>query len=268
MHTIFTAALLLCALSACSSDSSKKENETTQTEQKVEVDISTSNLPIPDNRFANNYQVLMFGNSHTSGLDTLIQTLIIVGNSAAEIEVINAGGGYLSNSSSQQRRIELLENHSWTHIILQGQKYSQSGAVNYPTAPAKTWISKAKSLAITPILFPEHPQKGNADEGKRLQQLHLEISSKQRACVAPIGLTWDDVIMTDPKIDLHQLDGNHASLIGRLLSAYVFYEVITGNAADLLPYIDTIDVDEPTQQLLKQIASATIQSNPPCNFDE
>lgn len=268
MQKIIKIACLLCALTACSSDSSIKENSSVETEPKVKVDISTSNLAIPDNRFSNNYQVLLFGNSHTSGLDTLIQTLIIVGNSASEVEVINAGGGYLDNNSSQQRRVELLENHSWTHIILQGQKYSQSGAIDYPTAPAKTWISKAKSLAITPILFPEHPQKGNAEEGKRLQQLHLEISSKQRACVAPIGLTWDDVIMTQPKLDLHQLDGNHASLMGRLLSAYVFYEVITGNAADLLPYIDTIDVDESTQHLLKQIASATIQSNIPCLFEE
>lgn len=117
-------------------------------------------------------------------------------------------------------------------------------------------------------MFPEHPQRGFVDEGKRVHQLHMEISSKQKACVAPIGLTWDEVIMTTPTLKLHNADGNHASLTGRLLSAYVFYEVITGEAADLLPYIDTIDVDESIQQLLKQMASATIQANTPCIFDE
>lgn len=125
MHATFKIALLLCALSACSNDSSIKENINVETEQKVEVDISTTNLAIPDNRFANNYQVLMFGNSHTSGVGTLIETLINISNSDATIKVVNAGGGFLDNSSSKQRRNELLDSHPWTHIILQGQKYSQ-----------------------------------------------------------------------------------------------------------------------------------------------
>jgi hypothetical protein len=54
--------------------------------------------------------------------------------------------------------------------------------------------------------------------------------------------------------------------MGNLFTALVFYEVITGNSADLLPYIADIDVDEPTQQLLGQIASETIQANTPCFF--
>lgn len=269
MRSIYSLVVLTFVLTACSSDSIKKqENVPVQVEQEIDIGISTSNLAIPDNRFTNNYQVLMFGNSHISGLETLIQRLIKFSNPTAEVSVINAGGGFLDNNSSQQRRVELLEGYSWTHIILQGQKYSQSGAYDYPTAPTKTWISKAKLLNVTPILFPEHPQKGNAKEGKRIHELHMAISSKQKSCIAPVGLTWDNVIMTEPKLDLHHADGNHASLIGQLLTAFIFYEVITGQTADLLPYVETIDVDESTQQLLKQIASATIQSNTPCEFVE
>jgi hypothetical protein len=265
MRSIYVSVVFLFVLSACSSDS-KETQEVIPVQIEKDVGISTSNLAIPDNRFVNNYQILMFGNSHTAGLDILIETLIGIANPSKQVNVINIGGGFLDNSSSQQRRIEQLESQPWTHIVLQGQKYSQSGAIEYPTNSAKTWISKAKSLGITPILFPEHPQIGNSEEGKRIHDIHIAISSKQRSCIAPVGLTWDNVIMTEPQLNLHNADGNHASLTGRLLTAYIFYEVITGETADLLPYIDNIDVDASTQQLLKQFASATIQSNTPCVF--
>ena len=47
----------------------------------------------------------------------------------------------------------------WSHAIFQGQKYSQSGSVNYSTSEAERLIASAKELEITPILFPEHPQQ-------------------------------------------------------------------------------------------------------------
>jgi len=267
MRSIFGSLILLCVISACSSDS-KETKETIPFQIVEEVELSTSNLAVPDNRFSSQYHVIMFGNSHTAGLDSLVQTLISVGNPNKQVNVINIGGGFLDNNTSQQRRVEQLESQPWTHIVLQGQKYSQSGAIEYPTASTKTWITKAKSLDITPILFPEHPQVGNTEEGKRIHKIHTEIASKQRACVAPVGLTWDDALLIEPKLSLHHADGNHASLTGRLLTAFIFYEVITGETADLLPFIDSIEVDQPTQQLLKQIASASIQSNTPCEYDK
>ncbi|MDO6446462.1 hypothetical protein Q4493_11830 [Colwellia sp. 1_MG-2023] len=265
---IYTLSVLLL-LSACSSDSKSAKNSTVKKDETVvEVELSSSNLPIPDHRFSNHYQILIFGNSHTAGLDPLIKLLISSGNENLTVEVVNAGGGFLDNSSSKQRRLTLLESQPWTHVILQGQKYSQSGAYDYSTAATKAWIHTAKSLNITPILFPEHPQRGNSEEGKRIHTLHSSIAATQKACVAPVGLTWDKVIMTEPTISLHHDDGNHASFTGRLLTAYIFYEVITGQPADLLPLLNSTKVDDATQQFLKQLASATIQVNLPCKFKD
>ena len=73
--------------------------------------------------------------------------------------------------------------------------------------------------------------------------------------------------MTLPQLVLHTPDGNHAALTGQLLTAFVFYEVITGEAADLLPFIKDIDVNEATQQVLKQLASETIQAHQACLFE-
>ncbi len=164
-------------------------------------------------------------------------------------------------------RADLLQNTSWTHVILQGQKYSQSGITVYPTLSAQIWIDKAKQHQITPILFPEHPQKGSTTEGKQVHDIHIGITTQQKSCIAPVGLTWNKVSQIEPLLNLHNNDGNHANLMGQLLTSYVFYEVITGESADLLPFIESIAVTESNQQILRQLASETIQANLPCLFD-
>lgn len=73
--------------------------------------------------------------------------------------------------------------------------------------------------------------------------------------------------MIPPSLALHLDDGNHASFLGKLLTAFVFYEVITGKSADLLPFIENIEVADKIQQLLRLLASETIQSNQACTFD-
>lgn len=266
MRSIYSFLLMIVFISACSGDNNKTE-VTKPIEPPENIVKPSPNIAIPDNRFANNYQVLLFGNSHVVGLSSLLKKLLSAGNPFATITINNAGGGFLDNRSTQQKRIEALESQPWTHVILQGQKYSQSGATTYPVTAAISWIKKAKSHDITPILFPEHPQQGKTQEGRRVHLIHTGIAEIQKSCVAPVGLTWDKVIMTVPQLILHTPDGNHAALTGQLLTAFVFYEVITGEAADLLPFIEDIDVNEATQQVMRQLASETIQTHQACLFD-
>ncbi|WP_394391842.1 hypothetical protein [Shewanella woodyi] len=265
MQKFLYLALLCLSLVACG----QSEPETKSAEQKPSPPVAgnpKSNLAIPDNRQSNHYRILLYGNSHTARQAGLIKRLISTSDPERLIDVENAGGGFLDDNLASAKQVAKLEDGSWTHVILQGQKYSQSGSTTYPTTAAQHWIEKTKVNGATPILFPEHPQRGNLDEGQRIHRLHTAISQQQKSCVAPIGLTWDKVLLTSPQLPLHHSDGNHASLTGSMLTALVFYEVITGNSADLLPYIPEIDVDEPIQQLLGQIASETLQSSPPCQF--
>lgn len=265
MPKTYTLIILLLLLSACSDDSTKRTTQPLSNES-VEVDNSISNISIPDNRFANTYQVLLFGNSHVLNLEELLKIIIKTANPRAEVSTFNAGGGFLDNKLKEQSRTDILHSKPWTHVILQGQKYSQSGVNSYPTIDAKNWIIKAKKQKTTPVLFPEHPQKGETKEGRRVHNIHIGIAEQQSSCVAPIGLAWDKVIMTVPQLNLHINDGNHASLQGRFLTTLVLYEVITGEPADLLPFIEDINIQEDTQQLLKQMASEVIQANQPCKF--
>ena len=266
MRPKYSILILIFFLSSCA-DNSAEATSPPNNQTSITNTVPTESLAIPDNRFSNSYKIIIFGNSHVRGLDNLIETLIRKGNPSANIRILIAGGGFLDAPSSNDKRSDLLESEPWTHVILQGQKYSQSGVTVYPTTAAQAWIEKAKKHGITPILFPEHPQRGNDNEGRRVHLIHSSIAAKQKSCIAPIGLTWDKVIMIEPKLTLNSHDGNHASFLGRLLTAFSFYEVITGEPADLLTFIEESEVTESTQQLFKQLVSETIQSNQPCNFD-
>lgn len=258
--------ILLCTIfiSACNSDSATSTHLAKSTE--INEQIINGNLPIPDNRFQTHYNILIFGNSHANSIGPLIEKMIKAENSNIKVDSLTVGGSFLDSQDVMGQRAKLLQEQSWSHIVLQGQKYSQSGAVEYPTRAAKMWISQAKANAIMPILFPEHPQRGNLGEASRVHNIHKGIVLEQKACVAPIGLAWDRVISLQPDLYLYLSDGNHASTVGKALTAFVLYEVITGNPADLLPFIEDIDVDMSTQQLFRQIASETIQSHLPCDF--
>ncbi|MGI9320536.1 MAG: hypothetical protein ACR2O5_03925, partial [Thiogranum sp.] len=79
--------------------------------------------------------------------------------------------------------------------------------------------------------------------------------------VAPIGLAWEESIARYPGLNLYDGDGDHSNLSGALLSAYVFYELFTGQRAVELPYIPEIKVSAESQQKLADVASFVVETN-------
>jgi hypothetical protein len=180
------------------------------------------------------YEILFMGNSHSAanGLPDLLSKLIEAGlpNATARSDLA-PGWKYLADRLNDGVSEQMLNSRPWTHVILQAQKYSSSGQYFYPTTAAEQWIRKAKARSALPIMFPEWPRRGNTEEGPRVHQLHLDIASREAACVAPIGLTWEASLYENPDTVLHAADGNHSNLNGAALTAYVLYEVITAPAA-------------------------------------
>ncbi len=234
----------------------------------VQDPVLGANLQVPDNRKLDPQQILLFGNSH-SGSHNLPGTLqlLLQQGSGKTIGTLRAGGApYLDERLDDQVSRPLLESGSWTHLILQAQKYSTTGLYNYSTAGTKSWIALAKARGVTPVLFPEHPRAGNNEEGMRIFQLHQQIAAEQAACVAPVGPVWDQVLQQWPDLPLHSDDGNHAAPAGALLTAYILYQVISGQPAEALPDLSALAVPIATQRILRQAASAGIRQYPPCPF--
>jgi hypothetical protein len=210
------------------------------------------------------YELLFIGNSHSAanGLPDLVATLIETGLPGKTANSAQAPGfGFLSDRLGDGVTQQSLDSRPWTHVILQAQKYSSSGLYDYPTDAAEIWIRLVKERNARPILFPEWPRRGNTEEGFRVHNLHLGIASRESACVAPVGLAWDESIASYPDLNLYAPDGNHSNLLGALLTAYVFYELFTGQPAVDLPYIPEIEVAADSQQRLRDVASSVVESN-------
>ncbi len=224
---------------------------------------------VPDNRQRDPLQVLIMGNSHASSNDLpgLLAGLLRHQRPAASVEVVLAPGfGFLDELLNNAGTRAALESRRWSHVILQGQKYSVSAQQSYPTEAAQAWIGLSKALGATPLLFPEHGQRGNAAEGQRVFSLHQAIAAKAPACVAPIGPAWDATLLQMPGVMLHSADGNHAALAGSLLTALVFYELITGMPASALPHQPTLAIEASLQQRLREQASAAIARHGGCVY--
>lgn len=268
----FISSLVLYTLTACGGAASNSDSPVSGSPVNPGQQIDTnfpSGVEVPDNRYVDQYRILVFGNSHvrSHNLPGLIRQLILTGRSDVEVEVTVAdGGAYLDERLYNKVDLALLQSRSWTHVILQGQKYSTSGQYSYPIDDSLTWLRAVKAQKATPILFPEHGQDGNSTEGSRVHLLHQSIVAVEPGCIAPVGLAWDKVSQLEPQMKLHESDGNHAALAGAFLTALVFYQSITGNNAESLAYAPQIPIPSEQQQFLRQIAAATLQQNPACGF--
>ncbi len=232
------------------------------------VTIPPANQPLPDNRGKNPLQVLWFGNSHTSAhnLPDLVRQLLKAGAGIEASMAVLADGAYLDERWHRAADQQRLLGNNWQMVILQAQKYSMSGTVSYSTLEAQYWVDLAKSRQIMPVLYPEHPQAGNFSEGSRVQQLHQSIANASAACVAPVGLVWDLQIQRQPGLRLHEPDDNHANPTGVLLTAYVFYQVLSGKSALSVPDLPALPVPPATQQQLRQSAADLLAQQPACPF--
>ena len=270
----FTFLLIQGLLLACSGGSGNSASSVNPPVRPLQppaanTDANNSNAPnaaIPDNRFSDTYNILIFGNSHVRGVGNFIEDILSADDNSLTLQIETFHGEFLDDNPTQAQRLERLQSQTWSHIILQGQRYSQSGTVDYPTSATQNWISLAKAQNSTPILFPEHPQRNNTQEGRRVHNLHRSIAEQQAACIAPVGLVWDRVIELQPDLALHHLDGNHASNLGKALTAMVFYEVITGYPADQLAHVPELDITPEEQNLFGQIVSEVISEYTPCEF--
>lgn len=267
MNKYIFCYMVMFFLSACGGEGASTGQVTPPIEGNSGDPIkATDNLAIPNNRGQSEYQILILGNSHVIGIESLLVMIFDNDNVNKSVSITTRTGTFLDTIVDNESIIELLQNREWTHVILQGQKYSQSQSVLYPISAAITWIQRAKAVGATPILFPEHPLLNNPQDADYVQSIHDGIAAEQSSCVAPVGLTWNQALLISPSLNVHQADGNHATELGALLSSLVLYETISGESADLLPFIDILPADMVTQALFGQVTSQTIAANLPCNF--
>ena len=238
------------------------------TDNPADMSRYETSHPLADNSNSSAFNVLLMGNSHAAGLRPILDRLLVLGQPDKSINVqLAPRSTFLAERVNDGVSEQKLESEQWTHVILQAQKYSSTGANTYPTTAAEYWIRGSKGLGATPIMFPEHPRRGNSWEGRTLWDLHTGIAARENTCVAPVGLVWDEVLFRDTFLVLHQPDGNHASETGALLTALVFYQIITGQPVESLPELSEFDIDSATEQIMKESVSSLLFDYTSCAFE-
>jgi hypothetical protein len=70
-----------------------------------------------------------------------------------------------------------------------------------------------------------------------------------------------------PNAVLYQADGNHASYAGNMLTAMTFYQIITAELADTIPYNSALKLSKQEHALFTQIVTEVLQLHPACTFN-
>ncbi|MCW8109198.1 hypothetical protein OPS25_11880 [Alteromonas ponticola] len=214
-------------------------------------------------------EILLIGNSHSALEDfpLIIKNLVEAGTNQTVNSFNTNDWSYLSERSRESgTTYDIVHSRNWTHVILQGQMYSTSGNNTFPTTAAEEWVALLRDLDIIPIMYPEHPRENNFEEGQRVYDLHHTIAQSSNACVAPIGPAWDIAAEWYPDLSLHNEDGNHFNRRGAVLSALVFYQVITEQPANELRFVEGLGVREQLQTDLKRVVTDAVALYPPCEY--
>jgi hypothetical protein len=209
--------------------------------------------------------LLFMGNSHTSvnDLTKMVAEMVRAGRPGKTVASVEAEGWmFLDERLDDPPSMALLRSQQWSVVILQAQKYSSSGQVQYSTAEAKELVRISRAQHAVPIMFPEWPRRG-IDETQRIFDLHVSIAQAEPACVAPIPQAFDLALARDPTLTLHAADGNHSAPAGAFLAALVLYATITGSSPLDLPPLPQFPVSTAVQATLRGIAAETVQTVPP-----
>jgi hypothetical protein len=262
--------LLLGACGGGGASNSDNQNNSAQDQARESAADLVKNYIKPASLVVNSdvehYQIAMVGNSHSSGLAPTLKHTIetMAPDKTVNVEVL--GFGFTDNLISDYEVVKRFTQPDtpWTHLIIQGQKYSQSMSKAYSTEATRQWVAMAKTHGATPILFPEHPQRGNTVEGGYVHGIHQSIANAEPSCLAPIAKAWYGTIDSRPELTLHAADGNHADTLGLLLSSLVFTQIITGQSVDQGATSILNEVSPELQGELAQHAAQAIIEQPAC----
>ncbi|MCO7187907.1 MULTISPECIES: hypothetical protein [unclassified Pseudoalteromonas] len=262
--------LLLSACGGSGASNGDSQNNSAQDQARESATDLVKNYikpaPLAVNSDVEHYQIAMVGNSHSSGLAPTLKHTIetMAPDKTVYVEVL--GFGFTDNLINDYEVVKRFTQPDtpWTHLIIQGQKYSQSMSKSYSTEATRQWVAMAKTQGATPILFPEHPQRGNSVEGGYVHGIHKSIAAAEPSCLAPIAKAWYGALASRPELALHAADGNHADSLGILLSSLVFTQIITGQSVDTGATSIVAGASPELQGELAQHAAQAIAEQPAC----
>jgi hypothetical protein len=190
--------------------------------------------PSPDDAGEVNYSFLVLGNSHTGTGSPFgqLEEMIRLRTEQPTTKMRLVGCAFLDDFAGSLEAIRTQVAVPNSYLVLQAQKYSQSGRHDYPVDVAVELARNGRADGCRVLMFPEWGQRGNPEEGRRVNRLHERIrdlanehlpEGTRPVEVVPVGLVWDRILAGHPELKLHASDGNHSTRLGGTVTALAFY---------------------------------------------
>lgn len=224
--------------------------------------------------------VLFIGNSYTTENDLPNTFGQLAGSLGQDVTVaVSAPGGFTfqdhySNVATQQ----LIESQDWDFVVLQEQSQLPAFPDDIETTTLYGGGLTAQIEASDECTWPVFYMTWGRENGDQqncatnppvctyegMQQLirdrYVQLGQQNDGRVAPVGVAWQQVMGTQPGIDLFQPDGSHPTLAGTYLAACVMYTTIFHQSSEASLYYAGLPAD--SGDILQSIASSTVLNDP------
>lgn len=222
------------------------------------------------------FRVLFVGNSYTAAhsLPRLVANLAAAAGEKRRLvyKAETPGGCTLEGHLSGGKVIALLQEGTWERVVLQDQSQVPSLDESYRLQhmyPAVRSLDRAiRAAGARTVFFMTWGYKRGDTENRpddsygamqaRLAQGYGRIAQELSVELAPVGLAWEQALVSRPGLELWAGDGMHPSLVGSYLAACVMYTVLYGNPPARNPY--HAGLEEPEARFLQEVAAATVRS--------
>lgn len=199
--------------------------------------------------------VLFCGNSHTFTNDVpgMTRNLVTAG-SGRRIEIGSYSGAFLQDIAQNPIVRKEISSGRWDAVVLQGAGLSSSHNYVHPMDGAIALAKAAKSAKARALLFAEWPRR-SWDETEYILGIYRQIAKASGAEIVPICKVWDAVLDVQPKLELWQADGNHATQTGSYIAACRIAKSL-GESQPRVPWFPS-SLDRATAQLIWSTSQRT-----------
>jgi hypothetical protein len=222
--------------------------------------ISGPGLSDPEQVRAADYSILFVGNSHTSMHDIpgLVAKMIRHRHPDKTVLTRTLGVGFLEDAAHSPEYREEIASRPWKRVVLQAQKISMSGKVEYSRAEGIDLAKAVKARGAEAVFYAEWGLRGVDGDGAKQEKVYLEMAAESGARVACVRRAWEKTLAERPDLPLYAGDGNHQAELGAFVTAAVLFGVLTGENPTTLADFPYPNTDAATRKLLTDAAAEAV----------
>jgi len=215
----------------------------------------------PEQVKAADYSILFVGNSHTSMHDIpgLVARMIRHRHPEKTVVTRTLGVAFLEDAARSPEYREEVANRPWKQVVLQAQKISMSGKVEYSRAEGIELAKAAKARGADVFFYAEWGLRGVDGDGAKQEKVYLEMAAESGTRVACVRRAWEKALAERPDLPLYAPDGNHQAELGAFLTAAVLFGALTGESPTVLADFPYPNTDAATRKLLTDAAAETVR---------